>query len=151
MGSHRDREVVCSASDSQGSNFEFCVWRKVSSQHIQEVFLAQFSLHVYQGGLKPHSFSFGPTFTQYFANLLYFLGLLWSGVKSEVIRNVNNFNTWWTITSKWVLRGFVSSNLSGRLLYQYEHKSIFPLRSRRTVTCRGNICINPMLAFIVLK
>ena len=30
-GSLRDREVACSASDRQGSNFESCVWRTVSS------------------------------------------------------------------------------------------------------------------------
>ena len=58
-GSLRDREVTCSASDRQGSNFESCVWRTVSSQsshHPQEVFLAQFSLYVHKGGLKPDSF-----------------------------------------------------------------------------------------------
>ena len=35
----RDREVACSASDRQGSNFESCVWKTVSSQsshHPQE-------------------------------------------------------------------------------------------------------------------
>ena len=56
MGSLRDREVACSASDRQGSNFESCVWRTVSSQsshHPQEVLLAQFSLYVHKGGLKP--------------------------------------------------------------------------------------------------
>ena len=50
---------MCSASDGQGSNFESCVWRTVSSQsshHPQEVLLAQFSLYVYKGGLKPDSF-----------------------------------------------------------------------------------------------
>ena len=39
-GSLRDREVACSASDPQGSNFESCVWRVVSSHsshHPQEV------------------------------------------------------------------------------------------------------------------
>ena len=59
VGSLRDREVACSASDRQGSNFEFCVWRTVSSQsshHPQEVLLAQFSLYVHKGGLKPDSF-----------------------------------------------------------------------------------------------
>ena len=59
VGSLRDREVVCSASDHQGSNFESCVWRTVSSQsshHPQEVLLAQFSLYVPKGGLKPDSF-----------------------------------------------------------------------------------------------
>ena len=53
--------AVCSASDRQGSNFESCVWRTVSSQsshHPQEVLLAQFSLYVHKGGLKPDSFHF---------------------------------------------------------------------------------------------
>ena len=62
VGSLRDREVACSASDRQGSNFESCVWRTVSSQsshHPQEVPLAQFSLYVHKGGLKPDSFHFG--------------------------------------------------------------------------------------------
>ena len=61
MGSLRDREVACSASDRQGSNFESWVWRTVSSQsshHPQEVLLAQFSLYVHKGGLKPDSFHF---------------------------------------------------------------------------------------------
>ena len=58
VGSLRDREVACSASDRQGTNFESCVWRRVSSQsshHPQEVLLAQFSLYVHKGGLKPDS------------------------------------------------------------------------------------------------
>ena len=58
VGSLRDREVACSASDRQGSNFESCVWRTVSSQsshHPQEVLLAQFSLYVHKGSLKPDS------------------------------------------------------------------------------------------------
>ena len=61
VGSLRDREVACSASDRQGSHFESCVWRTVSSQsshHPQEVLLAQFSLYVHKGGLKPDSFHF---------------------------------------------------------------------------------------------
>ena len=61
VGSLRDREVACSASDRQGSNFESCVWRTVSSQsshHPQDVLLAQFSLNVHKGGLKPDSFHF---------------------------------------------------------------------------------------------
>ena len=52
----RDREVARSASDRQGSNFESCVWRTVSSQsshHPQEVLLAQFSLYVHKGALNP--------------------------------------------------------------------------------------------------
>ena len=59
VGSLCDREVACSASDRQGSNFESCVWRTVSSHsshHPQEVLLAQFSLYVHTGGLKPDSF-----------------------------------------------------------------------------------------------
>ena len=61
VGSLRDREEACSASDRQGSNFESCVWRTVSSQssyHPQEVLLAQFSLYLHKGGLKPDSFHF---------------------------------------------------------------------------------------------
>ena len=61
VGSLRDREVACSASDRQGSNFESCVWKTVSSQsshHPQEALLAQFSLYVHKGGLKPDSFHF---------------------------------------------------------------------------------------------
>ena len=61
VGSLRDREVACSASDRQGSNFESCVWRTVSSHsshHPQEVLLAQFSLYVHKGGLRPDSFHF---------------------------------------------------------------------------------------------
>ena len=59
VGSLRDREVACSALDRQGSNFDSCVWREVSSQssyHPQEVLLAQFSLYVHKGGLKPNLF-----------------------------------------------------------------------------------------------
>ena len=61
VGSLRDREVACSASDRQGSNFESCVWRTVSSHSShqpQEVLLAQFSQYVHKGGLKPDSFHF---------------------------------------------------------------------------------------------
>ena len=45
----------------QGPNFESCVWRTVSSHsshHPQEVLLAQSSLYVHKGGLKPDSFNF---------------------------------------------------------------------------------------------
>ena len=72
VGSLRDREVACSASDRQGSNFESCVWRTVSSQsshHPQEVLLAQFSLYVHKGGLKPDSFHlFGPTLKRHWVS-----------------------------------------------------------------------------------
>ena len=60
VGSLRDREVACPASDRQGSNFESCVWRTVPSQsshHPQEGLLAQISLYVHQGCLKPDSFN----------------------------------------------------------------------------------------------
>ena len=59
MGSLRDREGACSASDLQGLNFESCVWRAVSSHsshHPQEVILAQFSLYMHKRGQKPDSF-----------------------------------------------------------------------------------------------
>ena len=61
MESLRDREVVCSASDHQSSNFESCVWVAVSSHsfhHPQQDVLAQFSLNVHKGGLKPYPFHF---------------------------------------------------------------------------------------------
>ena len=66
VGSLRDREVACLASNRQGSNFESCVWRTVSSQsshHPQEVLLAQFSLYVPKGRLKPDSFHFDADLT----------------------------------------------------------------------------------------
>ena len=73
VGSLRDREVACSASDRQSSNFESCVWRTVSSQsshHPQEVLLAQFSLYVHKGGLKPDSFHFlAPTWLKQIATI----------------------------------------------------------------------------------
>ena len=52
VGSLSDREVACSASDRQGSNFESCVWMTVSFHHPLEGLLAQFSLYVHKGGLK---------------------------------------------------------------------------------------------------
>ena len=61
VGSLRDREVACSASDRQGTNFESCVWRTVSSQsshHPQEVLLAQFSLYVHKRWPKARFISF---------------------------------------------------------------------------------------------
>ena len=53
--------IVGSLSDREGSNFESCVWRTVSSQsfhHPQEVLLTQFSLYVHKVDLKPDSFHF---------------------------------------------------------------------------------------------
>ena len=77
VGSLRDREVACSASDRQGSNFESCVWRTVSSQsshHPQEVLLAQFSLYVHKGGLKPDSFHYA-TFLRHSLPIYFLLAL----------------------------------------------------------------------------
>ena len=74
VGSLRDREVACSALDRQGSNFESCVWRTVSSQsshHPQEVLLAQFSLYVHKGGLKPDSFHLSTRFYLFYWNHKY--------------------------------------------------------------------------------
>ena len=56
-----ETELTCSALNRQGSNFESCVSRALSSHsshHLQEVLLARTSLHVHKGGLKPHSFYF---------------------------------------------------------------------------------------------
>ena len=53
--------VMIKKLDRQGSNFDFCIWRAVPfhlSHHPQDVSLAQFSLHVHKGDLKPHSFYF---------------------------------------------------------------------------------------------
>ena len=75
VGGLRDREVACSASDRQGSNFESCVWRTVSSQsshHPQEVLLAQFSLYVHKGGLKPDSFHFISHFARHLMKSCHF-------------------------------------------------------------------------------
>ena len=55
LGSLRDREAACSASDLQGLNFDSRVWRAVSSHsshHPQEFLLAQFSLYVHKSALK---------------------------------------------------------------------------------------------------
>ena len=78
VGSLRDRKVACSASDRQGSNFESCVWRTVSSHsshHPQEVLLAQFSLYVHKGGLKPDSFHYMPGQTGVIKNKKYALSV----------------------------------------------------------------------------
>ena len=58
VGSLCDREVAYSTSERQGSNFESCVSRTVSSHssyHPQEALLAQFGLYMHKGGLKPDS------------------------------------------------------------------------------------------------
>ena len=87
VGSLGDREVACSASDRQGSNFESCVWRTVSSQsshHPQEVLLAQFSLYVHKGGLKPDSFHFYQIICLNFIDRLSILCNLYVMIKSQI-------------------------------------------------------------------
>ena len=79
MGSLSDREVACSASDRQGSNFESCVWRAVSSHHPQKVLLAQCSLYVHKGGLKPDSYHFKEMVLP-LLDMLWSLKSLWRGV-----------------------------------------------------------------------
>ena len=61
VGSLRDREVACSASYRQGSNFGILCLEGSAislSHHPQEVLLAQFSLYVHKSGLKTDSFHF---------------------------------------------------------------------------------------------
>ena len=94
VGSLRDREVACSASDRQGSNFESCVWRTVSSQsshHPQEVLLAQFSLYVHKGGLKPDSFHF-PSLKGSKPNEMPLKLIKWIASNKIIIREMFMFN-----------------------------------------------------------
>ena len=56
MGSLCDQEVACSTSNRQGSNFESCVWKAMSSHssnHPQEVLMTRFSLYEDKGGINP--------------------------------------------------------------------------------------------------
>ena len=92
VGSLRDREVACSASDRQGSNFESCVCRTVSSQsshHPQEVLLAQFSLYVHKGGLKPDSFHY---ITQNLLVKIFFTLKLYLEIAAHFIELNESFN-----------------------------------------------------------
>ena len=54
VGNLRDREVACSASDRQRSNFESCVWRTVSSQssHHPQFILGSVYLSAVKGNYK---------------------------------------------------------------------------------------------------
>ena len=86
VGSLCDREVACSASDRQGLNFESCVWRTVSPQsshHPQKVLLAQVSLYVHKGGLKPDLFHF------HFIYMIHLYGLAWFDAR----KYYQHFNT----------------------------------------------------------
>ena len=113
VGSLRDREVACSALDRQGSNFESCVWRTVSSQsshHPQEVLLAQFSLYVLKGGLKPDSFPF------YFVKFLY-PSCLKDGCEPPWIRR-------WITIDLVIFAGFQFSRISrGGQFREFENRS----------------------------
>ena len=94
VGSLHEREVACSASERQGSNFESCVWRTVSSQsshHPQEVLLAQFSLYVHKGGLKPDSFHFISLF-----------GVLAHGLTWRYVAHIYLSVDIWVIPTSWV-------------------------------------------------
>ena len=94
VGSLRDREVACSASDRQGSNFDSCVRRTVSSQsshHPQAVLLAQFSLYVHKGGLKPDSFHFLPRWQELIKFPFKWCIAWWRGWKSDFNKYVVYF------------------------------------------------------------
>ena len=76
VGSLRDREVACSASDRQGSNIESCVWRAVSSQsshHTQEFILAQFTLYVPKARFISFDFYWDTECDIYYVHSLYTL------------------------------------------------------------------------------
>ena len=114
VGSLRDREVACSASDRQGSNFESCVWRTVSSQsshHPQEVLLAQFSLYVHKGGLKPDSFHF---FLHVFSLCSSGLWPLTSHTSTTypttiyaVLTTSDRSSRWWLLWSCWAIHRLI--------------------------------------------
>ena len=74
---------MCLASDRQGSNFQSCVLRVVSSHssnHTEEVLLVMFSQYVHNSGLKPHSFHFLSNVNVYSAGVCG-LGWITTGVK----------------------------------------------------------------------
>ena len=87
MGSFRDREVACSASDHKGSNFKSCVWKAVSSNsspHPQEVLLVQISLYLQKGGLNPfHFISFFDSILYLFSSQNYPHAMTTSSVVGE--------------------------------------------------------------------
>ena len=92
LGSLRDLVVACSASDRQGSNFESCVGRAVSSHlshHPREVHLAEFSLYVHKRGIKPNSFYFISCWKSCFRNALV-VGYSRLGVGYSYSRSVKN-------------------------------------------------------------
>ena len=120
-GSLRDREVACSASDRQGSNFESCVWRTVSSQsshHPQEVLLAQFS----QFSLKPDSF-----------HLIYILFDEWTLLKNNqsfLLFFEGEMNTWSHYAFSF-FSVFFSVALSQILAVAMHHSAAVPVNTWR--------------------
>ena len=99
----RDREVANTASDRQGSNFESCVWRAVSSHlsdHSREVLLAQFSLYVHRKGPETPFISFAgcsihrdrcPANTTRWNNTVLMLGQRlrrWPNIKTALFQRV---------------------------------------------------------------
>ena len=123
----RDREVACSASDRQGSNFESCVWRTVSSQsshHPQKVLLAQFSLYVHKGSLKPDSFHF-----IYMVRCLNYFRLFYSGI--------NPHNAELFLYKQWRPRFFFQFEvIINVLVSSFQYVNCF---SARTVFIRHNL------------
>ena len=67
-GNIRDRDVACSASGRQGSNFESFVWKAMSSHHPH--ILAPIRLYEHKGGLKPPSFHFSDENCLYYGSKL---------------------------------------------------------------------------------
>ena len=83
-------QVACSASDWQDSNFESCVWKRVSchsSHHPQEVLLSQYCLHVHKGGLSPINFI---SFVNYSG--MYVMGIRWtSHLLHKIVRYSSSY------------------------------------------------------------
>ena len=119
VGSLRDRDVACSASDRQGSNFESCVWRTVSSQsshHPQEVLLAQFSLYVHKGGLKPDSFYFP---SRKYEIMIYIRSTSYQRVIRWPIKTMS-----WSIFRHWRNAWHINSVLSGLMNWLWQIRQL---------------------------
>ena len=79
VGGLRDQDVARSDSDRQGTNFESCFWKAVSSHschHPQDVLLAQFSPYVNKDRLRPQSFHFRLYVSMWRQNLHYTFGMV---------------------------------------------------------------------------
>ena len=104
----------------QGSNFESCVWRTVSSHsshHSQEVLMAQFSLYVNKDGLNPRSFLYISFYTPYFCHFLQHA----QGTKHERSNDLGQLliiNTCNSLTTKIrILSVFTRAVFSNKLRY----------------------------------